>query len=74
MSQSPNQNDDQPSQTEQSVLRSDAHYNYDLPAERKVIHPDHLNTHIEQQQRSSPVINGSSNREEVVSKSILYVG
>lgn len=31
----------------------------------------HPNTHIEKQQRSSPVVNGSSNGEDAVSKSIV---
>ncbi|XP_020244070.1 LOW QUALITY PROTEIN: uncharacterized protein LOC109822297 [Asparagus officinalis] len=48
----PNQNSNRSSQTEQNLLG-------------EVIHSEYPNTHIEQQQRSSPAINGI-NREEVV--------
>lgn len=60
----PNQNNYEPSQTEQNPLRSDAHYTYELPAERKAVHPDHPNNHVDQQQRSGPVVNGSSDEKE----------
>lgn len=58
------QNTYEPSQTEQNLLRSDAHYIYELPAERKVSHPDHPNSLMNQQQRSSSTVNGSSNEKE----------
>ncbi|KAJ6802281.1 uncharacterized protein M6B38_194500 [Iris pallida] len=64
VSQSLNQNNHQPSQIEQNLVRPDAHYSCELPGETKVVHPDHLNTHINQQPRSGPPINGPS--EEVL--------
>ncbi|KAG1360627.1 hypothetical protein COCNU_09G000900 [Cocos nucifera] len=66
MSQTPNQNKYQPSQTEQNLLRSDANYRFELTGERQVVHPDHLHNHISQQQRSSPVISGSSEEVQVL--------
>ncbi|XP_008784462.2 uncharacterized protein LOC103703392 isoform X2 [Phoenix dactylifera] len=66
ISQIPNQNKYQPSEMEQNLLRSDANYRYELAAERQVVHPDNLHNHISQQQRSSPVISGSSEEVQVL--------
>ncbi|XP_026665923.2 uncharacterized protein LOC103721343 isoform X3 [Phoenix dactylifera] len=66
ISQLPNQNKYQPSQSEQNLLRPDANYRFELAAERQVVHPDHLHNHISQQQRSSPVISGSSEEVQVL--------
>ncbi|XP_072989383.1 uncharacterized protein [Typha latifolia] len=66
VSRIPNQTKQQTSQTDQNVLRSDAAYNYQLTAERQVVHPDHLSSHVNQQQRSDHIVSGSS--EEVQGK------
>nr|XP_029117926.1 uncharacterized protein LOC105035945 isoform X3 [Elaeis guineensis] len=66
ISQIPNQNKYQPSQTEQNLLRSDANYRFELAGERQEVHPDHLHNHVSQQQRSSPVISGSSEEVQVL--------
>ncbi|XP_010940952.1 uncharacterized protein [Elaeis guineensis] len=66
ITQIPNQNKYQPSETEQNLLRSDANYRYKVAAERQVVHPDNLHNHISQQQKSSPVISGSSEEAQVL--------
>ncbi|KAJ6826298.1 uncharacterized protein M6B38_372790 [Iris pallida] len=66
ISQSSNQNNYQPSQTDQNLVRPDAHYSYELPAERKIVHEDHLNIQSNQQPRSGPLINGSAKEVQLL--------
>ncbi|XXG68087.1 hypothetical protein AAC387_Pa06g1260 [Persea americana] len=64
-SQAPNQTQYKPSQTEQNHVRTDAHYDYELPADGHV-HSDYLNAHLNSQQRSSPLIGASSEELQVI--------
>lgn len=68
-SQAPNQTQYKPSQNEQNHVRTDAHYDYELPADGHV-HSDYLNAHLNSQQRSSPLIAASSEELQVMRENI----
>nr|CAD1821787.1 unnamed protein product [Ananas comosus var. bracteatus] len=60
VSQVPNQTHYQSSQSDQNLLRSDAHSSYQHSVEGHVVQPDHLSVHISQEHRSRHAISGSS--------------
>ncbi|XP_058104943.1 uncharacterized protein LOC131248608 isoform X2 [Magnolia sinica] len=65
-SQIPNQTPYHPSEDEQSLLRPDAHYDYELSAEGQVVHSDYLEAHISPQQRPGPAVPPSSEEPQVL--------
>ncbi|OAY80331.1 hypothetical protein ACMD2_23659 [Ananas comosus] len=60
VSQVPNQTHYQSSQSDQNLLRSDAHSSYQHSVEGHVVQPDHLSVHISQEHRARHAISGSS--------------
>ncbi|XP_042504946.1 uncharacterized protein LOC122081762 isoform X2 [Macadamia integrifolia] len=60
-----NQNQYQPSQTEQSLLRSDAHYEYALTGNDQVLHSDYLDTDISSNQEPGSEITSSSEEAQL---------
>lgn len=67
VSQISNQNQHQSSQTEQNLLKSDGHYDYELSASGQVLRLDHLvDAHITPNQEPGSVIITSSEEAQVV--------
>ncbi|KAJ4952906.1 hypothetical protein NE237_029738 [Protea cynaroides] len=64
-SQMSNQNQYQPSQTEQNLLRSDARYEYELTGNGQVLRSDYLDTHLSSNQESDSVITSSSQEAQL---------
>ncbi|KAG9445184.1 hypothetical protein H6P81_016524 [Aristolochia fimbriata] len=63
----------QPSLTEQSLLRTDTHYDYEVRADGQVVHSDFVDVHISSQQRSNPVITSSSSEQQVLESNEHYL-
>ncbi|XP_077214903.1 uncharacterized protein LOC143849669 isoform X3 [Tasmannia lanceolata] len=65
-SQIPNQTQYQHSQIEQSLLKLDAPYDYELSADGQVVHSEYQESHISPQQTSVPTTTTSSEELEVL--------
>ncbi|XP_043721925.1 uncharacterized protein LOC122669249 isoform X3 [Telopea speciosissima] len=68
-SQMSNQNQYQPSQTEQNLLRSDTHYEYALSGNSQVLHSDYLDTHLSSNQEHGSEITSSSEEAQLLESS-----
>ncbi|XP_010267437.1 PREDICTED: uncharacterized protein LOC104604674 isoform X3 [Nelumbo nucifera] len=65
-SQVSNQNQHQPSETDQNLLRSDGHYDYELSTDGQVLPPDYLDAHISQNREPGSLVNTPTEEEQVV--------
>ncbi|XP_068634135.1 uncharacterized protein [Aristolochia californica] len=63
----------QPSQTEQSLLRSDTQYDYEIRADGQVVHSDFVDVHISSQPTSNPVVTSSSSEQQVLDSNEQYL-
>lgn len=64
--QAPMQTQYQPTQNEQSLLKADSHYDYELPADGHAVNSDFLQAQLSSQQRSSPIITVSGEELQVI--------
>lgn len=73
VSQVPNQTHYQSSQSDQNLLRSDAHSSYQHSVEGHVVQPDHLSVHISQEHRARHAISGSSEVQVYITSADLQI-
>ncbi|XLT09533.1 hypothetical protein HN51_055326 [Arachis hypogaea] len=60
------QDDPSASQTDQSMMRSDAKFNYEMPINGQALHGDYLDAHIHQNEETQSVISSSTAETQVL--------
>ncbi|QHO16223.1 uncharacterized protein [Arachis hypogaea] len=60
------QDDPSASQTDQSMMRSDAKFNYEMPVNGQALHGDYLDAHIHQNEETQSVISSSTAETQVL--------